>query len=360
LHRQGSQHTTHQHQHPSTHQQASLTHLSHNHSGYHHPSTTHHITRPRSRSRPPSAASHWYASTITPQVYGHGSSATLNASRTSLNGGPSSGANHHATLPPHGISASHHPGTESAHMPSESAHRSRLHTRVPSRTHGAPMTTHSVHKLKDPPPRPPVQIPAAHALHRAVHRPALPPGYDGQTQTRYIRMLLALDDISPLFNILASFFTWVLLAGFVLFPGTFASWKDEPAGSPQGVILTLINHLSLFVIAFICTGIGVCGMCWLWWRWQENYVWLTNRIFVPGFLNSVAGVISTLSSIYGSQGGTFGGTEKSTIIVTGVLTVVWGILVLVYEFWLLRNLRLEHDQEVGAEKAGEHGEGALE
>lgn len=248
LHRQGSQHTTHQHQPSSAHQHASLTHLSHNHSGHPHPSTTHHISRPRSRSRPPSAASHRYASSITPQVYGHGSSATLNTSRTSLNGGASSRANPHATSPPHGISPSHHPGTGSVHMPSEPAHRSRLHTRVPPfNTHGTPTTPHSAHKLKDPPPSAPVPMPAAHMLRRTVHRPALPAGYDGLTQTRYVRMLLALDEISPLFNVLASFFTWVLLAGFVLFPGTFASWKDVPTGSPQGDILSVINHVSLWV-----------------------------------------------------------------------------------------------------------------
>ncbi|KAG9311458.1 hypothetical protein JVU11DRAFT_8573 [Chiua virens] len=172
-------------------------------------------------------------------------------------------------------------------------------------------------------------------------------------------MLLALDDISPVFNILASFFTWILLAGFLLFPGTFASWKDEPQGSPQSDILSVINHVSLYVIAFICTGIGACGMTWLWWRWQNNYIWITNRVFVPGCLNSLAGVVSTLSSVYGTQAGVFGVTETSTIIVTGSLTVICGLLVVVYEFWLTRNLKLEHDREVGVEMAGKHGEGVM-
>ncbi|KAF8554490.1 hypothetical protein OG21DRAFT_1370639, partial [Imleria badia] len=191
----------------------------------------------------------------------------------------------------------------------------------------------------------------------STHRPALPANYDGQTQTRYVNMLLALDDISPLFNILASFFTWIMLAGFVLLPGTFASWKNEPAGSAERYILNLVDNLSLYVIAFLCTGIGVCGMIWLWWRWQGNYIWLTNRIFIPGFLNSVAGVISTLSSIYGAQGGVFGKTENSAIIVTSALSLICGTLFLVYEYWFIRNLKLEHDHEVGVELPGEFGEG---
>lgn len=55
----------------------------------------------------------------------------------------------------------------------------------------------------------------------------------------------------------------------------------------------------------------------------------------------------------------FGKTETSTIIVTAALSVICGLLVLAYEFWLLRNLKLEHDREVGVEMAGKHGEGIL-
>lgn len=79
----------------------------------------------------------------------------------------------------------------------------------------------------------------------------------------------------------------------------------------------------------------------------------------PGFLNSLAGVISTLSSIYGTQAGVFGRTEKSAILVTSVLSCICGTLVVIYEFWLIRNLRLEHDRLVGVELAGKFGEGAL-
>jgi len=104
---------------------------------------------------------------------------------------------------------------------------------------------HSAHKLKEKLPSPPSPPLAANEIHHTTQRPALPANYDGQTQTRYVNMLLALDDISPLFNILASFFTWVLLAGFLLFPGTFASWENLPAGSPQSDILNVVNNVSL-------------------------------------------------------------------------------------------------------------------
>ncbi|KAF8443924.1 hypothetical protein L210DRAFT_3396118 [Boletus edulis BED1] len=201
---------------------------------------------------------------------------------------------------------------------------------------------------------------AANDIHRHTDRPPLPANYDGQTQTRYVNMLLALDDISPIFNFLSAFFTWILLAGFVLLPGTFASFRNEPAGSAQSFILTVVNHISLFVIALVCACVGACGMIWLWWRWHGNYIWITNRIFIPGCLNSIVGLISTLASIYGVQGGEFGRTEESAVIVTSLLSVICGILFVVYEFWFIRNLRLEHDQEVGVELAGKHGSGILE
>ncbi|KAH0828661.1 hypothetical protein J3R83DRAFT_3023 [Lanmaoa asiatica] len=292
-------------------------------------------------------------------VYGHGSSATLNASRNSLNGGVPSQRNHHTSPPPR-MSTSQSPGLGPTHMPSGPPQRSRSHVRVSLfGTHETTATAQSFHKMNEPPPSPSAPTPAANELHRTTQRPALPANYDGQMETRYVNMLLALDDISLLFKVLASFFTWILLAGFLLFPGTFASWKTEPAGSPQSDILNVVNNVSLYVIAWICTGIGVCGMTWLWWRWQNNYIWVNNRIFIPGCLNSLAGVVSTLSNIFGTQAGVFGKSETSTIIITGVLSLICGILVLVYEFWLIRNLKLEHDQEVGVEMAGKHGEGVL-
>lgn len=49
-------------------------------------------------------------------------------------------------------------------------------------------------------------------------------------------MLLQLDQISKLHNILASVFTWILLAGYIVFPATFNNIQkdkdlDEKANS---------------------------------------------------------------------------------------------------------------------------------
>ena len=77
--------------------------------------------------------------------------------------------------------------------------------------------------------------------HHEHHRPS-------QTDTKYVSMLLALDDIPQLHNMLASFFTWILLAGFVLFPGTFTSLQNSEAAASSEVgrqILKAVAHVPL-------------------------------------------------------------------------------------------------------------------
>jgi len=194
----------------------------------------------------------------------------------------------------------------------------------------------------------------------APQRPSLPmtDSEMRQMDTKYVNMLLALDSIPPLYNILASFFTWILLAGFVLFPGTFTNLQTNNALGGIGVAaVNVVKHVSLFVIAWVCTGIGAAGMGYLWYRWQANYIWLVNKIFMPGFLNSLAGVLSTLSSVLGAQSSTLSISSKSTIIVTSAISGICGALTAFYMFVLIRGLKKQHDAEVGKQRAGKHGEG---
>ncbi|KAK2467910.1 hypothetical protein APHAL10511_000205 [Amanita phalloides] len=176
------------------------------------------------------------------------------------------------------------------------------------------------------------------------------------TVTQYMNMLLALDEIPRIHNLAASFFTWILLAGFVLFPGTFASLRNNAAAKDA---VDLINHIPLFVIAFLCCGIGAAGMGYFWWRWMNNYVWLVNKIFLPGLLNGFTGVISTLASVYGAQNGEFSSASKTTIIVTTSTTFICGVLTSYYLLWKIRRMKLEHDNLIGKQSAGKHGEGLI-
>ncbi|KAJ6507688.1 hypothetical protein C8R47DRAFT_966016 [Mycena vitilis] len=187
-------------------------------------------------------------------------------------------------------------------------------------------------------------------------RPPLPHG-ESQMNTRYVQMMLAVDEIPAWCNWLANFFTWILLAGFVLFPGTFTNLQQNQELNALGINAdNVIKHLSLYVVAWVCTCIGTAGMLWLWYRWHENYIWLNTRIFMPGLLNSLAGVLSTLASVLGSQNSTFSISSTSTIIVTSAVAGVCGILTGVYWF-LVRQLRKEHYAQAGKQRTGKHGEG---
>ncbi|EKM77588.1 hypothetical protein AGABI1DRAFT_43048, partial [Agaricus bisporus var. burnettii JB137-S8] len=177
--------------------------------------------------------------------------------------------------------------------------------------------------------------------------------------TQYMNMLLELDDIPIVYNLAASFFTWILLAGFVLFPGTFTSLETLDLGDGFGAFLVnRIVNLPLFIVAFICTGIGIIGMIYLWWKCMQNYIWLVNKIFLPGFMNALAGVISTIVNVYGVQHGEFNTTSIITISVTAGTGLVLGIFTLWYGIFLLGIVKKRHAKEVGIEKpAGKNGDG---
>jgi len=162
-------------------------------------------------------------------------------------------------------------------------------------------------------------------------------------------MLLAMDTIPRWHNLLSSFFTFILLAGFVIFPSTFTNISASEAIASAHTateILNSVKHVPLLVIAGVCCGIGAGGMIWLWWRWRENSVFLLNKLFLPGCLNSLTGLISTLINVYGQQGGNWSITAKVTAIVTGAVMLVTGCLFLLYNYWILGRVKSQHGLEM--------------
>ncbi|KAF2678214.1 hypothetical protein K458DRAFT_464136 [Lentithecium fluviatile CBS 122367] len=173
-------------------------------------------------------------------------------------------------------------------------------------------------------------------------------------QTRYIDMLLGLDAVSRWHNILASASTWILLAGYIVFPATFNKLQtdkdlDEKANSAlkAHVLKTARNVPLLYVAAFAC-GIGVLGCLWLWWAHRKNYVWVINRIFLPALMNSIAGLISTLVNIYSAQDGQYSVTARATIVVTASCSVVTAALFLLYNTVMLALVKRKHEKETKA------------
>lgn len=184
-------------------------------------------------------------------------------------------------------------------------------------------------------------------------------------------MLLALDAVPKWHNILSAICAWILLAGFVIFPGTFTSIQDidenaEDWNDVERWILRRIKNIPLLVAAGICCGLGATGMIAFWFRWRNNYVWVCNRIFLwvwypygterdiythlhnrPGTLHSLAGILSTVINVYTAQDKQWSITAKVSVIVEGACLVICLTLFLFYSEWLLAKVRKHHDREFG-------------
>lgn len=187
----------------------------------------------------------------------------------------------------------------------------------------------------------------SHSHHHQDQTPTAPPRRPtyglrrGTTlQTRYMEMLLDLDKVPRSHNLLAAFFGWLLLAGFVVFPGTFTSIQQlatDPSLAAQlpnaSAILNRIQNLPLVIVAGVVCGIGTAGLLWLAARWRRNTIWLLTRIFLPGASNAVAGLISTFVTVYTQKDGDWsvmaratGAVEAGTLIVCGVAVVLCTVM----------------------------------
>ncbi|PVF92929.1 hypothetical protein CPB86DRAFT_144680 [Serendipita vermifera] len=183
------------------------------------------------------------------------------------------------------------------------------------------------------------------------------------TNTRYMQMLLGLDDVPRWHNLLVATFSWLLLAGFVISPGTFTPLqKIDPNSVGNGVInwiLSSVKNLPLLVIAGVCCVVGTIGLISFWIRWRKNYVWICNRIFLPGMLNGLTGVLSTLINVYTAQDKRWSITARVSIIIEGACLIIFGILFAIYSTWMLRRVKLKHHKEVN-EQDLEDGDVSIE
>lgn len=106
-------------------------------------------------------------------------------------------------------------------------------------------------------------------------------------ETRYMRMIVEADEIPWEYGILASIAYWILLAGYLVVPGTFISLKGAGAietkleGNEAGkALLDIIQNPPLLVIACIFFFSGCVIMGGLYWKYRDNYIWLVNKLFL--------------------------------------------------------------------------------
>lgn len=176
------------------------------------------------------------------------------------------------------------------------------------------------------------------------------PGGGGYTsaeaaQTPYMTMLLSLDRIPRLHNILVSVFVWVLLAGFVVIPGSFTSSKRKQEGEtvqiPVGGVggresgaklaLTPANTAAM-VVGFVCIVAGTFGSAWLALRWRRNYIWLLNKLYMPLILNALAGLLAAVTNVYTQQAGEWSTQAIITAVIEASILVVNVVLFFVYNW----------------------------
>jgi hypothetical protein len=112
-----------------------------------------------------------------------------------------------------------------------------------------------------------------------------PPEY--ANDTIYTKMLKEEAQMDWRFNLCANAANWVLLAGYVIIPGTFTSLKrsnevqDVLQKNGAGrVVLKTIQNPPLLVIAFLFLITGGAMLGWLWIKFKNNYPWLINKIFL--------------------------------------------------------------------------------
>ncbi|KAH8655737.1 hypothetical protein BX600DRAFT_385525, partial [Xylariales sp. PMI_506] len=137
--------------------------------------------------------------------------------------------------------------------------------------------------------------------------------------------------------------SWLLLAGYLVFPSTFSSLSNAKilsnTGKAENYIVAAVQNVPLLYIASFCCGIATTGLIWLWIKWSQNYVFLINRIIEPILVNSAMGFVSTLLNVYTVQSHEWSVTAIVTGAITGACFLAFTVLFIVYDQHFLQKLR---------------------
>ncbi|OGM39147.1 hypothetical protein ABOM_012222 [Aspergillus bombycis] len=170
--------------------------------------------------------------------------------------------------------------------------------------------------------------------------------------TQYESMLRELADIHWSFNFLSGSAGWILLAGYLVIPGTFTTLQASdtmknglPQNNAERAILNTIQNPPLVGIACSLLAIGAGLTASLFLRWKHNYLWLINRLFIPTSLNASAGLLTTIINIYTAKNGKWSIMSLLTVIITALSAAVSLALTVFYKFWKMERIKRQHDLE---------------
>ncbi|KAK4178356.1 hypothetical protein QBC36DRAFT_234624 [Triangularia setosa] len=187
-------------------------------------------------------------------------------------------------------------------------------------------------------------------------------------QTPYMSILLSLDKIPRLHNILSTLFLFLLLAGYVIIPGSFTALSRPPLDpdsaipinlgsntTPDKKLLLTRANTATMVIGFVFIIIGTFGTAWLGLKWRRNYVWLLNKLYLPLVMYSVVGLVGTVVGVYAVQNGEWSTQAIIAGILEAVEMVVGVLLFGVYNVWLVQRVRQEEAGQQGGYQQSEKG-----
>ena len=99
--------------------------------------------------------------------------------------------------------------------------------------------------------------------------------------TRYVGQLIESTEVPFSHTWGVSFASWLLLAGFIVIPGTFTSQslKKDAVSNVELWVFTKIQYLPLLGVAGICSGVGALGMIVFWVYWRNNYHVIKHEVF---------------------------------------------------------------------------------
>ncbi|KAF4537986.1 uncharacterized protein LTHEOB_11111 [Lasiodiplodia theobromae] len=161
--------------------------------------------------------------------------------------------------------------------PTPSRHNSSTTTPATRRPHPHHQRQTSSQSITRKPVPPPKRAPSTLARPSFKRAPT--------TQTQYVDLLVRLDEIPRWHNIVCAFCSWLLLAGYLVFPATFTK--------VQARVETEVDGRDDVVTVFVAGAVKNVGL-------------------LPGTTNSVAGLVSTLVNIYSAQDGKLSITAKVT------------------------------------------------
>ena len=106
----------------------------------------------------------------------------------------------------------------------------------------------------------------------------------GKCLSRYDEKILEIDKkIGQWYFAAAGVFSWLLLAGFLVSPSTYASVQESNALNRAGEVgksvMTAVRNVPLIYVASFACLIGTVGLGLLWKKWRSNLIWV-NRYLV--------------------------------------------------------------------------------